>query len=113
MLANFIPHRLIVLLGDIYEQHPQLINNIVIVFILRAIPKDWILRPLLEMFGFGAAGPVKGTSPFDRASSPLLTATLSDSAAAAAQRLWFGAAVEKGNWFSQLQSVGMKGLAKL
>jgi hypothetical protein len=83
------------------------------VVISHAIPKGWILLPLLEMFGFGRAGPVKGSSPFDRASSPLLTATLSDSAAAAAQRLWFGAAVEKGSWFSQRQSVGMKGLAKL
>ncbi|KAF8958345.1 hypothetical protein BDZ97DRAFT_1842278 [Flammula alnicola] len=50
------------------------------------------LRPLLvlRVFGFGPLGPVKGSS------------------AAWAQRFFFKATIKQGNWFSRLQSAGMR-----
>ncbi|KAJ6538449.1 hypothetical protein DFH09DRAFT_1176912 [Mycena vulgaris] len=53
------------------------------------IPNYWFLRPILSAFGFGPIGPIKGT------------------AAAWAQRFFYGAAVGKGTWFAFLTSVGM------
>ncbi|OSX55995.1 hypothetical protein POSPLADRAFT_1063127 [Postia placenta MAD-698-R-SB12] len=54
------------------------------------IPEEWILDPLIQLFGIGPSGPEKG------------------SIAAWAQRTFFGAEVKAGSWFSLLQSAGMK-----
>jgi hypothetical protein len=78
----------VVTTGDLFELHPELLDLIVFagsVFIAE-LP---ILRPILCAFGFGPTGVAKG------------------SVAAGAQRYFFGGAVTKGSWFSQLQRVAM------
>jgi len=85
---------LVVVIGDIAEQHPMLIEMLVLpilIEVIAAAAEAWFLRPLLiSVFGFGRYGPIKG------------------SAAAWAQKFFWGAAVKKGSWFSWLQSAGMK-----
>ncbi|KAJ7853878.1 hypothetical protein B0H13DRAFT_2082005 [Mycena leptocephala] len=81
--------KMVVLLGDLVEQHPLLLETILITFSVMLIPEYWVLRPLLSLFGFGPTGPVKGTiAPW-------------------AQRVFYGAAVSKGSWFAYLDKVAM------
>ncbi|KAI0080567.1 hypothetical protein K474DRAFT_1657713 [Panus rudis PR-1116 ss-1] len=82
---------LVVSIGDLSEQHPVLraiLVSSVIAFIAPRI-SVWVLRPVLNLFGFGPAGPVKG------------------SLAAWAQSTFLGAVIPKNSWFSLLQSAGM------
>ncbi|EKM51195.1 uncharacterized protein PHACADRAFT_263206 [Phanerochaete carnosa HHB-10118-sp] len=83
--------KLVVVTGDLAEQHPILLDTLLFSATAMLIPESWILRPLLSLFGFGPFGPVKGSS------------------AAWAQRTFWGAAVKKNSWFSALQRAGMKG----
>jgi len=85
---------LTVAVGDINEQHPQLLPTLAFSVAALLIPESWILRPFLSLFGFGPAGPVKG------------------SAAAWLQSYFWGAAVEAGSWFSCLQAAGMGTIPK-
>jgi len=80
---------LTVAVGDINEQHPKLLPILAFSVAVLLIPESWILRPFLSLFGFGPAGPVKG------------------SVAAWLQRRFWGAAVDAGSWFSWLQAAGM------
>ncbi|KAJ7129314.1 hypothetical protein C8R44DRAFT_776488 [Mycena epipterygia] len=80
---------MVVLLGDLAEQHPNLLEALLFSGAVMLIPNYWLLRPLLSLFGFGPIGPVKGTP------------------AAWAQRVFFGAAVQKGNWFALLTKAAM------
>ncbi|KAI0954509.1 hypothetical protein AcW1_006384 [Taiwanofungus camphoratus] len=91
-LDGLFPHmeKLVVMMGDLAEQHPVLLENLLLSGAVMLIPETWILRPLLRLFGFGSSGPVKG------------------SAAAWAQRVFFGAVVKEDAWFSFLQRAGMK-----
>ncbi|KAK2463938.1 hypothetical protein APHAL10511_004046 [Amanita phalloides] len=84
--------RLVVMAGDLIEQHPILVTTLVFTGVAMLIPESWILRPLLKMVGFGPDGPFKR------------------SLAAWAQRWFFGAQVTKGSWFAILQRAGMKGI---
>ncbi|KAF7352439.1 hypothetical protein MVEN_01208500 [Mycena venus] len=81
--------KLVVLLGDLVEQHPLMFETLLITFTVMLIPEYWVLRPLLRIFGFGPIGPVKGT------------------AASWAQRVFYGAAVSKGSWFAYLEKAAM------
>jgi len=81
---------LLVLTGDLAEQHPILLETLLFSGAIMCLPEMWLLRPFLGLFGFGPYGPVKG------------------SAAAWAQRRFWGAAVAKGSWFAHLQSAAMK-----
>ena len=56
MRMSLLTHRI----GDINEQHPQLLPALAFSVVVMLIPESWILRPFLSMFGFGPAGPVKG-----------------------------------------------------
>ncbi|KAF8161194.1 hypothetical protein B0H34DRAFT_796021 [Crassisporium funariophilum] len=86
------PHLNHVLLvtGNLIDNHPVIVTTLMISGALMILPEGFILRPLLQMFGFGPAGPVEG------------------SVAAAAQRFFFGAEVPAGSWFGMLQRAGMK-----
>ncbi|RDB25051.1 hypothetical protein Hypma_007814 [Hypsizygus marmoreus] len=88
------PHVKNVLLvtGQLVDNHPILVKTLVFSGAALLIPEAWLLRPILALFGFGPSGPVKG------------------SAAADAQRRFWGAAVAEGSWFSHLQRAGMKGI---
>ncbi|KAF7290902.1 hypothetical protein HMN09_01268700 [Mycena chlorophos] len=79
----------LVLLGDIVEQHPVLFESLLFAMATAFVPETWFFRPFLGLFGFGRQGPIKG------------------SAAAWAQRVFFGARVERGSWFSRMQRAGM------
>lgn len=79
----------IVTAGDLIEQHPQIAEAILFSGVAMLIPESWLLRPLLGLFGFGPGGPVKG------------------SIAAWAQKVFYGAVVPKGSWFSHLQRATM------
>ncbi|KAF8548038.1 hypothetical protein OG21DRAFT_1501252 [Imleria badia] len=83
---------LTVVIGDINEQHPQLLPALAFSVAILLIPESWILRSFLSLFGFGPSGPVKG------------------SAAAWLQIYFWGGAVESGSWFAWLQAAGMGGL---
>jgi hypothetical protein len=85
--------KLVVITGDLIEQHPVLFSTLVFSATAMLIPESWILRPLLSMIGYGPYGPIKG------------------SPAAWAQRRFWGAAVSKGSWFAFLQRAGMKGIS--
>ncbi|TFL00795.1 hypothetical protein BDV98DRAFT_568731 [Pterulicium gracile] len=78
-------HDLVVLAGDLAEQHPKLLEAILIGGIMLIIPENLLLRPIFGLLGWGPYGPVKG------------------SFAAWAQRFFFGAEVEEGSWFAALQ----------
>ncbi|PCH36329.1 hypothetical protein WOLCODRAFT_166848 [Wolfiporia cocos MD-104 SS10] len=80
---------LIVTIGDLVEQHPVLLETLLIAGTFMLIPEGWFLRPLLRLFGFGPEGPIKG------------------SVAAWSQRVFYGARVPTGSWFSHLQRAGM------
>ncbi|KIY68215.1 hypothetical protein CYLTODRAFT_395722 [Cylindrobasidium torrendii FP15055 ss-10] len=71
------------------EEHPTFIANVCFVIAGLLLSEVLILRPILALFGFGPYGPIKGT------------------AAAWAQRYFWGAAVEAGSWFARLQAAGM------
>ncbi|KAF7355688.1 hypothetical protein MSAN_01486600 [Mycena sanguinolenta] len=86
--------KLVVLLGDLVEQHPNLLSALLFTGAAMLIPEDWVLRPVLGLFGFGPTGPGKAT------------------AAAWAQRVFYGAAVPKGSWFAFLQQAAMKSTAE-
>ncbi|KAJ7126390.1 hypothetical protein C8R43DRAFT_1028814 [Mycena crocata] len=79
----------VVVLGDLAEQHPDLLSGILFTVAVLLIPESWILRPVLSVFGFGPTGPVKGTT------------------AAWAQSTFYGAAVSGDSWFALLQWAGM------
>jgi len=85
-----IIQNLVVLIGDIIEQYPTLLEMLLFSISILVVPEAWILRPVLSLFGFGPYGPIKG------------------SAAAWAQRFFWGAAVKEGSWFSRLQRAAMK-----
>lgn len=87
------PHieKLVVITGDLIEQHPDLFAALMFAGAVMLIPESWILRPFLFVMGFGPDGPIKG------------------SPAAWAQRQFWGAAVRRGSWFAILQRLGMKG----
>lgn len=60
-ISPFAPRvRLTHQIGDINEQHPQLLPALAVSVAVMLIPESWILRPLLSMFGFGPEGPIKG-----------------------------------------------------
>ncbi|CAK5263109.1 unnamed protein product [Mycena citricolor] len=87
-----------VVLGDLAEQHPDLLAALLFRLAPLMLPAPFfLLRPLLRLFGFGPLGPVKG-----------LTVVVLGSTAAWAQRLFFGANVPEGSWFAMLQRAGMK-----
>ncbi|KZT07299.1 uncharacterized protein LAESUDRAFT_123182 [Laetiporus sulphureus 93-53] len=75
--------------GDLMEQHPHLTDTVVAIVVFMIVPEELILRPILSVLGFGPSGPIKG------------------SAAAWAQRVFFGAEVKAGSWFAHLQEAGM------
>ncbi|KAJ7498570.1 hypothetical protein FB451DRAFT_1202324 [Mycena latifolia] len=80
---------MVVVLGDLAEQHPDLLEALLFTGAVLLIPDYWLLRPLLGLFGFGPTGPVKGTT------------------ASWAQRVFYGAAVSKGSWFALLDKAAM------
>ncbi|KAJ6466730.1 hypothetical protein C8R47DRAFT_1153511 [Mycena vitilis] len=80
----------IVLMGDLVEQHPDLLSAVLFTAVLTIIPEYILLRPLLRIFGFGPLGPVKGTP------------------ASWAQRTFYGASVKKGSWFAYLEAIAAK-----
>ncbi|KAN0098015.1 hypothetical protein V8E55_002461 [Tylopilus felleus] len=82
-------HALVVAVGDINEQHPELLSFLVFSVAILLVPEAWILRSFLSVFGFGPAGPIKG------------------SPAAWMQSRFLGGTVKSGSWFSWLQSAGM------
>ncbi|KAJ7230434.1 hypothetical protein GGX14DRAFT_583194 [Mycena pura] len=79
----------VVLLGDLVEQHPDLLEALLFTGAVVLIPDYWLLRPLLGLFGFGPTGPVKGTT------------------ASWAQRVFYGPAVSKKSWFALLDQAAM------
>ncbi|KAF7302042.1 hypothetical protein MIND_00770600 [Mycena indigotica] len=79
----------LILIGDIAEQHPALLSGLLFWLAVMLIPEVWLFQPILRVFGFGKQGPIKG------------------SVAAWAQRVFYGATVEKESWFSLLQQAGM------
>ncbi|CAL1702686.1 unnamed protein product [Somion occarium] len=81
--------KVVVLVGDLSEQHPILRDTMIFAVVTMLVPESWILKPLLRIFGFGPRGPIKGTP------------------VSWAQRYFYGAAVRKGSWFSHLQRAGM------
>lgn len=97
---KFVVQYVTVTTGDLVEQHPDIINTLLLVAIAELLPLllpevgmgvlfgGWFLRPLLRLFGFGPQGPVKG------------------GIAAWLQRSIFGARVPGGNWFAALQRLG-------
>ncbi|KAJ7044758.1 hypothetical protein C8F04DRAFT_595908 [Mycena alexandri] len=80
---------MVVVLGDLAEQHPDLLSALLFTGAVMLIPNYVILRPLLGIFGFGPTGPIKGTT------------------ASWAQRVFYGAAVNKGSWFAYLDKAAM------
>jgi hypothetical protein len=94
--------------GDLVEQHPTLLWLIFTYIAASLIPESWFLRPLLLLFGFGPLGPIKGARNMSQGCSAAVDCFQSGSAAAWAQRFFWGAAVEKGSWFAYLQQAGMK-----
>jgi len=81
---------IVVIIGDSAEQHPVLFKTLIVSGIMLIIPESWFLRPLFKLFGMSPEGPVAG------------------SAAARAQRHFYGAYIPKGSWFSHLQHAAMK-----
>ncbi|KAK7457195.1 hypothetical protein VKT23_010493 [Stygiomarasmius scandens] len=81
----------LIIVGDLVEQHPILLEALVFSTVILFLPKVWLTRPILSCFGFGPSGPIKGST------------------AAWAQRRFFGAVVTRGSWFARLQQAGMRG----
>ncbi|KAG6382008.1 hypothetical protein JVT61DRAFT_639 [Boletus reticuloceps] len=96
-LSALKPHvlTLMVTIGDINEQYPQLLPILIFSVVVLLVPESWFLRPFLSVLGFGPVGPVRG------------------SVAAWLQERFWGAAVEPGSWFSFLQAAGMGVLPEL
>jgi len=93
-------------IGDINEQHPELLPTLTFSIVVLLIPESWILRPILGWFGFGPLGPVKRElKPWNRTFEAQLD--IVGSAAARMQRRFWGGAVRAGSWFSCLQAAGM------
>ncbi|KAF9783038.1 hypothetical protein BJ322DRAFT_1009432 [Thelephora terrestris] len=90
------PHieKLVVLTGDLAEQHPVLSKVLISAAVAMLLSKLDIPRRILGLIGFGPRGPIKGMQL--------------RSFAAWAQRRFWGATVEKDSWFSILQKAGMK-----
>ncbi|KAG0698009.1 hypothetical protein DFH29DRAFT_943524 [Suillus ampliporus] len=97
---------IVVIIGDLAEQHPDLANVLLFTAIAPLLPgiaaalspeigllleETWLLRQVLRMVGFGPLGPMKGT------------------AAAWLQRWLFGPIIPKGSWFAALQRLAMMG----
>ncbi|KAJ7741010.1 hypothetical protein B0H16DRAFT_1565681 [Mycena metata] len=80
---------MVTVLGDLAEQHPDLLSALLFTGAVMLIPNYVILRPLLGVFGFGPTGPIKGST------------------ASWAQRVFYGAAVNKGSWFAYLDKAAM------
>jgi len=80
---------IIVIAGDLAEQHPTIAEVLLFSVAGLIIPEAWFLRPIFGLFGFGPAGTLKGST------------------AAWAQRRFFGGYIPAGSWFSRLQSIGM------
>ncbi|KIJ42338.1 hypothetical protein M422DRAFT_254408 [Sphaerobolus stellatus SS14] len=80
---------ILMVLGNLVDEHPVLAETLIFSIVMLLIPEAWLLRPFLSVFGFGPYGPVKG------------------SAAAWAQRRFWGAAIKRGSWFAHLQRAGM------
>ncbi|KAJ7639228.1 hypothetical protein FB45DRAFT_787914 [Roridomyces roridus] len=81
----------VVTIGDLAEQHPDLLEALLFMAAIAILPEIGIARPLLRLFGWGPTGPAKGST------------------AAWAQRVFYGAAVSKGSWFAKLQQAAMSG----
>ncbi|KAG1875432.1 hypothetical protein DFJ58DRAFT_756287 [Suillus subalutaceus] len=98
---KFVVQHVAVTIGDLAEQHPEIVNALLLIVIAELSPLllpemgtlfgGWLLRPLLHMFGFGPLGPIKG------------------GIAAWLQRWVYGATIPKGAWFAALQRLGMIG----
>ncbi|KAJ2930866.1 hypothetical protein H1R20_g6233, partial [Candolleomyces eurysporus] len=80
---------------DFVDKHPELTEVIVISAVCFLIPESFILRPILFVFGFGPAGPLKG------------------SLAAWFQSRFWGGAVAKSSWFAYFQRAAMKVVVKI
>ncbi|KAH9921755.1 uncharacterized protein B0H18DRAFT_956494 [Fomitopsis serialis] len=71
----------IVAIGDLAEQHPYLLETLLVSGVMLIIPESWFLRPLLRLFGMSPKVPSK--------------------------RTFFGGTIPKGSWFSYLQRAAM------
>lgn len=47
-------------LGDLIEQHPKIVETVLVTAVPFILPELPILRPILSFFGFSPTGPVKG-----------------------------------------------------
>ncbi|KAG1740367.1 hypothetical protein EDB19DRAFT_783560 [Suillus lakei] len=83
--------RIVVIIGDLYEQHPELAWTLSCMAVGPFIAPGFLLTTALRIFGFGALGPIKGT------------------AAAWLQAWLFGPVIPKGSWFAILQRLAMRG----
>lgn len=90
-LAPIMKHieDVVVAIGDLAEQHPYLLQTLLVSGVMIIIPESWFLRPLLRFFGFTPKGPAKG------------------SLAAWTQRTFYGGTITKGSWFSYLRRAAM------
>ena len=93
-------------IGDINEQHPQLLTTLVFSVATLLIPESWILRPFLSLLGFGPAGPIKGALKHQNHTFEAHVSAVG-SAATWLQRRFWGGAVRAGSWFALLQAAGM------
>ncbi|KAF8918447.1 hypothetical protein CPB85DRAFT_84815 [Mucidula mucida] len=78
----------LITVADLAVQHPQIVKIAVGVLLMELVA-PLIIRPLLQLVGFGALGPVKG------------------SFAAWAQSVFWGGKVEANSVFAVLQKAGM------
>ncbi|KAF5348883.1 hypothetical protein D9756_009792 [Leucocoprinus leucothites] len=85
---NFI--HIILIIGNLADKHPMVLEALIFAVSMLLLPEIRILRPILNLFGFGPKGPVKGTL------------------AAQAQRTFFREAIPAGTWFARLQRLAMK-----
>lgn len=91
------------------DNHPVLVETLLFSGAALLIPEAWFLRPFLSLFGFGPYGPMKGESLAHLCHSARVDSNCYiGSAAAWAQRRFWGAAVAEGSWFARLQAAGMK-----
>ncbi|KAG1764650.1 hypothetical protein EDD22DRAFT_445650 [Suillus occidentalis] len=98
---KFVVQHVIVTMGDLVEQHPDIAKTLLFVAIAELAPSllpevgvlfdGWLLRQLLRLLGFGPLGPIKG------------------GIAAWLQRWIFGPIIPGGSWFAVLQRLAMIG----
>ncbi|KXN93038.1 hypothetical protein AN958_10104 [Leucoagaricus sp. SymC.cos] len=81
--------RMLLITANIADRFPLLKEVIVFAASMLLLPQFQILRPIMVFFGFGPTGVVRGT------------------AAAWAQRTFFGGLIPAGSWFAILQRVSM------